>query len=142
MYSVDKVTEVVLVDHNILDVTQSDLESKVTRVIDHHVDSNAYLDQLVEKQVCLVGSACSLVAVKFHEDEELFKDDLAADEAGKANLSYLLGASVMLDSYNFREELRDRKWNQIDVNAHVFLSKTADLNFEYWAKLNSAKFDV
>ena len=83
-----------------------------------------------------------MVAAKFMENEELFKDDLAVDESGKANLSYLLGAAIVLDSYNFKEELRDKKWNFVDEDAHAFLSKTANLGFEYWAKLNSAKFDV
>ena len=142
LYKPEQVTEVALVDHNILDVTQADLGSKVTRVIDHHVDANAYSDQLVEKAVCLVGSACSLVACKYAEDEELFKDDLAVDRDGRPNLAHLMGAAVVLDSYNFREELKDRKWNQLDLNAHTFLSQTADLGFDYWARLNGAKFDV
>jgi hypothetical protein len=33
----------------------------------------------------------------------------------------LLAAAVVLDSYNFKEELRDKKWNQLDVDAHGFL---------------------
>jgi len=122
LYTAEQVTEVALVDHNILDVTQADLGSKVTRVIDHHVDANAYSDQLVEKVVCLVGSACSLVACKYAEDAELFKEDLAVDREGRPNLAHLMGAAVVLDSYNFREELKDRKWNQLDLNAHTFLS--------------------
>ena len=44
MYKKEQVSEVVLVDHNILDVTQADLGDKVTRIIDHHVDANAYTD--------------------------------------------------------------------------------------------------
>ena len=40
----DDVEEVALIDHNILDVAQSDLGPKVTRVLDHHVDSGAYKD--------------------------------------------------------------------------------------------------
>ena len=39
-----QVEEVALIDHNILDVDQADLGPKVTRVIDHHVDSDAYKD--------------------------------------------------------------------------------------------------
>ena len=38
-----------LIDHNILDAGQSDMGSKVKRVIDHHLDSGAYADQIVEK---------------------------------------------------------------------------------------------
>ena len=49
IYKPEQVAEVVLVDHNILDVSQADLGTKVTRIIDHHVDANAYTDQLVEK---------------------------------------------------------------------------------------------
>ena len=89
----------------------------------------------------MVGAACSLVALKIAGDEALMQEDLAAsDEA--PNLAYLLGAAVMLDSYNFKEELRDKKWTQEDIDAHTFLSKTADLGQAYWARLNKAKFDV
>ena len=38
------VEEMALIDHNVLDREQSDLGGKVTRVIDHHVDSGAYAD--------------------------------------------------------------------------------------------------
>ena len=47
--SAEAIDEVALVDHNILDMEQADLGSKVKRVIDHHVDSGAYADQIVEK---------------------------------------------------------------------------------------------
>jgi inorganic pyrophosphatase/exopolyphosphatase len=42
--SADAIEEIALVDHNLLDMDQSFMESKVTRVIDHHVDSGAYAD--------------------------------------------------------------------------------------------------
>ena len=61
-----------LIDHNILDAGQSDMGSKVKRVIDHHLDSGAYADQIVEKQCRLVGSACSLVALMMKDNEALF----------------------------------------------------------------------
>ena len=78
----EAVEEMALIDHNVLDREQSDLGSKVRRVIDHHVDSGAYAEQLVEKQCRLVGSACSLVALMIKEDEALFAEDLARQEAG------------------------------------------------------------
>ena len=81
------------------------------------------------------------MALKYQADEELFKEDLAASEEAP-NLAYLLGAAIVLDSYNFKEDLRDSKWTQEDITAHTFLSKTADLGHEYWKKLNTAKFDV
>jgi inorganic pyrophosphatase/exopolyphosphatase len=119
-YKPETVKEVMLVDHNILDVRQGDLSSKVTRIIDHHVDANAYEGQLVEKVCRFVGSACSLVALKVAEDAELLKDDLAASDDAP-NFAYLLGAAVVLDSYYFKEDLRDKKWSQEDSDAHAFL---------------------
>ena len=137
----DMVEEVALIDHNVLDVDQADLGSKVTYVIDHHVDSGAYKGQLKDKVCRLVGSACSLVALMIQEDEKLFADDLAASE-GDANLSTLLGAAIVLDTYYFKEELKDKKWTDEDSKAHEYLSQTADLGHDYWARLNTAKFDV
>jgi len=64
----ESISEVALIDHNILDNDQNDIASKVTRVIDHHMDSGAYADQIVEKQCRLVGSACSLLALMLKED--------------------------------------------------------------------------
>jgi len=57
------VEEMALIDHNILDLEQNNLASKVTRVIDHHIDSGAYAEQLVEKTCHLVGSACTLLVL-------------------------------------------------------------------------------
>ena len=48
----------------------------------------------------------------------------------------------MLDSYNFKEDLRDKKWTSEDVEASDFLLQSADIGQEYWAALNYAKFDV
>lgn len=45
----ESVGEVALIDHNELDLQQNDIAGKVTRVIDHHVDSGAYADTIVEK---------------------------------------------------------------------------------------------
>ena len=51
--------------------------SKVTRVIDHHVDGGAYAEQIVEKQCRLIGSACSLIALMIKKQGQgLFNDDL------------------------------------------------------------------
>ena len=89
----------------------------------------------------MIGSACSLVALKYAKCEEEMKEDLAPSQ-DPPNLAFLLGAAVVLDSYNFKEDLRDKKWTQEDIDAHTFLSKTADLGHDYWARLNKAKFDV
>jgi len=57
-------------------------------------------------------------------------------------LAYLLAAAIVLDTYNFKEELRGKKWQEEDAAAHKFLSEFADVGTEYWRVLNSAKFDV
>lgn len=54
----------------------------------------------------------------------------------------MLGAAVVLDSYNFKEELRAKKWTDEDTVAHQFLMQYADVGQEYWAALNHVKFDV
>ena len=117
--------------------------SKVTRVVDHHHDSGAYADTIVEKQCHLVGSACSLVALMLKKDEALFLEDLQRTEgSSEKNLAYLLGAAVVLDSYFFKEELRAKKWTDEDTLAHNWLMQYADVGQAYWAELNHTKFDV
>ena len=73
----------------------------------------------------------------------MFEDDLVRTEAGQPpNLSYLLSAAVVLDSYFFKEELRAKKWTDEDSVAHEWLMQFADVGKPYWAVLNHAKFDV
>ena len=57
-------------------------------------------------------------------------------------MAYLLGAAVVLDSYFFKEELRNKKWTDEDTQAYNFLMQYADVGQEYWSALNHAKFDV
>ena len=57
-------------------------------------------------------------------------------------LAYLLGAAVVLDSYYFKEDLKDKKWTDEDTQAHEYLSQYSDVGQDYWEKLNTAKFDV
>lgn len=73
----------------------------------------------------------------------MFAEDLVRSEPGQLpNLSYFLGAAVVLDSYFFKEELRAKKWTDEDTVAHEYLMQYADVGQEYWAALNHAKFDV
>ena len=138
----EAISEVALIDHNELDVEQSDLGRKVTRVIDHHHDSGAYADQIVEKQCRLIGSACSLVALMMKQDEAVFAEDLKRPKPNSPNLAYLLAAAVVLDSYFFKEELRSKKWTEEDEEAHQWLMQYANVDRSYWEQLNNAKFDV
>jgi len=76
----------------------------------------------------------------YQRDKHHFEEDLAPST--EPNLAYLLAAAVTLDSYNFLEELKDRKWNKEDIEAHKFLAQTADVGHEYWKALNDIKFDT
>lgn len=115
----NSIEEVALIDHNELDVAQADLGPKVTHVLDHHHDSGAYAGQLKSKTCTFVGSACSLLALEYKKDIALFQEDFVKTD--EPNLSYLLAAAVVLDSYFFKESLKDSKWNSMDTDAHEFL---------------------
>jgi len=112
----------------------------VSYVVDHHVDSGAYQEMLKEKECRFIGSACSLVALMVQRDLHIFEADLAKSD--EPNFAYLLAAAVVLDSYNFLEEIRGKKWNEDDVAAHKFLMEYADVGFQYWKELNDIKFDT
>ena len=114
LYKADLVSEVVLVDHNKLDISQQDLSPKVTRIIDHHFDEKEYTDQLVEKECRLIGSATSLIVHKFIKDLQQFQDDFTA-QSELPNLAYLLGAPIVLDSHFFKPELKDKRWTDEDT---------------------------
>ena len=77
----------------------------------------------------------------YAENKEAFEEDLKADEE-EANMSKLLAAAIVLDTYFFKEELRNKKWTEEDEQAQAFLAETADIGHDYWARLNTAKFDV
>ena len=80
--------------------------SKVTKIIDHHVDSNLYLGQLVEKQIDLIGSAATLVIERLLSE---FPGSIDAE------LAHFLKAPIVLDSYNFEPTLKESKWTERDL---------------------------
>ena len=48
--NLSNIVDVTLIDHNKLDQSQESLlGSKVTKIIDHHIDNNMYSGQLVDK---------------------------------------------------------------------------------------------
>ena len=61
---VSKVESVALVDFNELNQQFSELGNKVHFIVDHHVDNGLYTDTLKEKEIKLIGSACTLVIHK------------------------------------------------------------------------------
>jgi inorganic pyrophosphatase/exopolyphosphatase len=138
------VEEIALIDHNLLDEAQAkvlgdDAHSKVRWVYDHHVDTKFYpAGQLHEYIVKFIGSACSILANKMAADEHLFDKSLFE---GPLNLAYLVGAAVVLDTHNFKEALRDKKWNGEDEQAYKWLCQFATLDKAYFDKMQDNKFN-
>lgn len=52
-----------------------------------------------------------------------------------------MAAAIMLDTDNFAEHLRDKKWQQEDVNARAWLAQYAVLDRAYFDKMQMNKFD-
>jgi len=100
----DKLQEVVLFDHNVLDPSQKYLGNKVTRIVDHHpTEDDQYGETVTERINRLIGSASSLVTLKLLEDRALFEQDMSADEDQNVGLAYMLGAPITLDTSFFNE---------------------------------------
>lgn len=89
-----------------------------------------------------MGSACSILALNLQLNELIFKDDLEQGPNGEAGLAYMLGAPITLDSYYFRENMKNSKWFDEDVQAHQLLSKYADVGEDFWSRLKSIGEDV
>lgn len=133
--SLASVESVALVDFNKLNVALEGLSGKVHFIIDHHVDSELYLDTLKEKEIKLVGSAVTLIAQR-----------ILAKGSVDAGLALFLSAAISLDSYNFLDSVYNVKWT--DEDAKIFQA-LQELNqslkekpSDHWAKLDSIKFDI
>lgn len=113
--SLSNIIDVTLIDHNKLDQTQEALlGSKVTKIVDHHVDNNMYSGQLVDKQIELIGSATTLVIERLLKE---FPDSIDAE------LAHFLKAPIVLDSYNFEPTLKESKWTDKDMAVYKRLDE-------------------
>ena len=54
------------------------------------------------------------------KDENLFDKSLFL-KSDSPNYAYFIAAAVMLDTHNFKELLRDSKWQKEDQEAHEWL---------------------
>lgn len=137
------ITQICLIDHNKIDAKQAlelgpDSHSKVKLIYDHHLDNKAYPDeQLQEKIVKFIGSACSIAALKMKEDKDLFTEDDLTD--GK-NFAYFFAAAIVVDTYNFKPALKNLKWQEEDLDAYNWLAAHADIGKDYFDKMHDVKF--
>lgn len=101
---------------------------------DHHVDTKAYdFRQLTDYQVRFIGSACSILVMKMRLDIELFDEELLNPE-NHPNFAYLMAAAIVLDTHNFDESYRNKKWSLEDLESGQWLRK--------FAKIDDAYFDL
>ena len=57
-------------------------------------------------------------------------------------LAYFIAAPVLLDSYNFAQNLYKSKWSDDDTHAIKFLSDYAKVDEDFYKRLFNAKFDI
>lgn len=106
-------------------------------MIDHHIDTHAYDDQLVEKQIELIGSAATLVY-----------DRLLKEFPGSIDpeLAHFLKAPIVLDSYYFEPSLKESKWTDKDLSIFNILTEiqgsTEEENKAQFERLFTAITDV
>lgn len=123
-----KYEEFGLIDHNKLDMEQAkklgdDAHSKVTNVYDHHVDQKFYdFTQLKDYQTRFIGSACSILVIKMRLFFDLY-DPALFNKADSRNYAYFIAAAVVLDTHNFYEPYKNKKWSEEDMESGDWLSE-------------------
>lgn len=137
-YADENKIRVNLVDHNYPDCTQEYLIPFVERIYDHHVVKQADYPLLKEKDIRFCGAAGSLVAKLFLDDADL-KDTLLDKEVAK-----FLYSPILIDTVNFKEKMRGKKWDEIDLEVGTVLKDTAAdaLPSDYFSQLYNLKTDV
>jgi len=105
--TLDAVESVSLVDFNELPKElHSILSPRVHHIIDHHVDNGLYTSSLKSKKIQLIGSAVTLVI------EEMKHANITFD----SEIAMFASAPLLLDSYNFNQNLEGSKWTQEDAD--------------------------
>ncbi|MEN8258061.1 MAG: DHHA2 domain-containing protein [Thermodesulfobacteriota bacterium] len=123
-------TEIVLVDHNQLAEDFTNLEHRVTAVIDHHHDGGGFAHaapRIIEK----VGSTATLVA------ELVLKEDSAMDSAA----ARLLLSAILLDTANL--DGKSGRCTKRDQEAALqLLAICGEEQDSFYQHLNLAQYDL
>lgn len=127
-----------LVDHNHPDCTQEFLQGYVERIYDHHSEKKTTYPKLVEKDVRFCGSAGSLVAKLILEDSD-WKDTLLDKD-----IAFFASAPILIDTVNFKEKMRGKKWDEVDKEIFDSLKEIAGDHIpdNYFDTLYDMKTDV
>ena len=108
-----------LVDHNFPDYTQEYMIPHVEYIYDHHHEKEAEYPNLKFKDIRFCGSAGTLVAKALLEDED-WKDELV-DET----VAWFASAPILIDTVNFKEAQRGKKWDQVDEDTFKLVKAKA-----------------
>jgi inorganic pyrophosphatase/exopolyphosphatase len=146
--------EYAIIDHNKLDESQALMLSqgsgqpgaetahkRVTHVYDHHVDTKHYdFTQLSDYQVRFIGSACSILVMKIRLDMDLFDQELF-NPKNHPNFAYFLAAAIVLDTHNFMDSYKNRKWSLEDLEQGEWLKKFTKIDDQFFDLYQNKKFD-
>lgn len=91
----------------------------VERIIDHHTEIEVEYPKLKYKNIRFCGAAATLVAQLLFEDEEL-KDTIL-----DAGVAFICAAPILIDTVNFKEKQRGKKWDQIDEDIYKLVKEYA-----------------
>jgi len=127
-----------LVDHNFPDCNQEYLVEHVERIYDHHFEKPAEYPNMVFKDIRFCGSAATLVANAMLNDEEL-KSELLDHQ-----VAWFASAPILIDTVNFKEKQRGKKWDQIDEDVYKLVKEIAGdtIPEDYFRTLYLKKTDV
>lgn len=109
-----------LVDHNYPDCNQEFLIPHIERIIDHHTEIEVEYPKLKYKNIRFCGAAATLVTQLLFEDEEL-KDTIL-----DARVAFICAAPILIDTVNFKEKQRGKKWDQVDEDVYKLVKEYAD----------------
>lgn len=104
-----RLSELVLVDHNVPSAPLRSLLPKITRVIDHHQDESQYPSE-ADVEIALLGSCATLITEAIVAAEAADAADAAVARGGSPTLmpggpiAKMLAAAVLLDTQNLDPE--------------------------------------
>jgi inorganic pyrophosphatase/exopolyphosphatase len=127
-----------LVDHNIPDCTQEHLCQYVARIVDHHSEKEADYPKLEHKDVRFCGAAGTLVV------KEMLEDTIWKDILIDKHVALFACAPILIDTVNFKEKMRGKKWDQVDEDVFKQLKEIAGDHIpdDYFQNLYIKKTDI
>jgi inorganic pyrophosphatase/exopolyphosphatase len=127
-----------LVDHNLPDCTQEFLTEFVERIYDHHHEKEQHYPGMIYKDIRFCGSAATLVAKAILDDDK-HKHNLLDHK-----VAWFASAPILIDTVNFSEHHRGKKWDQVDEDIYVLLKEFAGetIPHDYFRTLYLKKTDI